>query len=93
MFTFAALIEYSAAAYLEKRKNFLQNKVQNKIVELGYADEMGKALAENVTTTLMIPTTEKAERRTSLCPDERLRKVSFVSKKMNDPKLIEVNLT
>ena len=85
MFTFAALIEYSAAAYLEKRKNFLQSKIQSpNEIEIGVVD-MDCALKDNANSLLL--TLDKAEQSTT---GPRVRKKSYMSKRMNDPKLIEV---
>ena len=88
VFTFAALIEFSAAAYLEKRKNFLQSKLQSPH-QLEVA-ETDTNLKEE--TNLRMPMMGKKRDRgdTLDIVDERVRKNSYISRRMNDPKLMEV---
>ena len=91
VFTFAALIEFSAAAYLEKRKNFLQSKIQTPHQMEICVAEIDSTLNEK-TNTILLPT-EKMDRSESLdIVEDRARRNSFISKRMNDPKLIGVNL-
>ena len=79
MFTFAALIEYSIAAYLEKRKLILQAAMQGQdIMEKGdVRDDIMSSIDNNLHLAVS---------------DKRERKSSFISKSLNDPKLLEVSL-
>ena len=78
MFTFAALIEYSIAAYLEKRKLILQTAIQGQdIVEKG---DSGEDMMSSIDNNIHLAVHGKRE-----------RKSSFISKSLNDPKLLEVS--
>ena len=79
MFTFAALIEYSMAAYLEKRKAILQaaNLPCLDIERRAVGEE--ESIKQSVETNLHLMVTQR-----------RQRKSSFISKSLNDPKLLEV---
>ena len=80
MFTFAALIEYSMAAYLEKRKSILQAAHLPCIdIERNPRMEDEENIKQSVETNLHLMVTQR-----------RQRKSSFISKSLNDPKLLEV---
>ena len=76
VFTFAALVEFGAAAYMEKRRSLLiQNQVEVPLVSVSPwwndgAPKLGSAETE---------------------PEEEVpkRRASFISRKMNDPQLLQ----
>ena len=83
VFTFAALVEFGAAAYMEKRRALLiQNKVEVPLVSVSpWWDGAAPAAPPNQGSSDSL----KAE------PEEEApkRRVSFISRKMNDPQLLQ----
>merc|ERR1712126_238365 len=86
VFTFAALVEFGAAAYMEKRRALLiQNKVEVPLVSVSgpwWDDGGAGAPAPNQGSSDSL----KAEAE-ELAPKKR--RVSFISRKMNDPQLLQ----
>ena len=75
VFTFAALVEFGAAAYMEKRRSLLiQNQAEVPLVSVSSWLDDGAPKEENLKVE-----PEEAPKR---------RRASFLSKKMNDPQLL-----
>ena len=81
VFTFAALVEFGAAAYMEKRRSLLiQNQVEVPVVSVSpWWDEA--AAAQQTDSDLKVALEEANV--------PKRRRVSFISKKMNDPQLLQ----
>ena len=75
------MIEFSAAAYLEKRKTILQDNCRN-LTRRGLIDIESSAGEEPVALENSLLTVEDRQ---------RMRKNSYISKRLNDPKLLEVS--
>lgn len=75
------MIEFSAAAYLEKRKTILQDNCRN-LTRRGLIDIESSTGEEPVALENSLLTVEDRQ---------RMRKNSYISKRLNDPKLLEVS--
>ena len=75
------MIEFSAAAYLEKRKTILQDNSRN-LTRRGLLDIESSTGEEPVALENSLLTVEDRQ---------RMRKNSYISKRLNDPKLLEVS--
>ena len=81
VFTFAALIEFGAAAYMEKRRALLiQNQVEVPLVSVSPWWDGAPAPKQGSSDSL------KVEPEDGGAPK---RRVSFISRKMNDPQLLQ----
>ena len=74
------MIEFSAAAYLEKRKTILQDNSRN-LTRRALMDIESSTGEEPVVLESSLLTVEDRQ---------RMRKNSYISKRLNDPKLLEV---
>jgi hypothetical protein len=76
VFTFAALVEFSVAAYMEKRRAMLHRaaKDQTEISLVSIAEQTGSETGSAINLSV---------------PGRPKRKTSFISQKMNDPQLLE----
>ena len=75
------MIEFSAAAYLEKRKTILQDNSRN-LTRRTLIDIESSTGEEPVVLENSLLTVEDRQ---------RMRKNSYISKRLNDPKLLEVS--
>ena len=74
-------MEFSAAAYLEKRKTIPQDNCRN-LTRRGLLDIESSTGEEPVALENSLLTVEDRQ---------RMRKNSYISKRLNDPKLLEVS--